>query len=69
MAIPVVLPSAARVALGVRVADGLDYRTQHWKLKNLHKKNRSPAVTENGKSLQVGLPVLGIINGIGLPEG
>jgi hypothetical protein len=31
--------------------------TQHWWQKNLHKKNRSPAVTENGKSLQVGLPV------------
>jgi hypothetical protein len=51
------------------VAAGLDYRAQHWKLKNLHKKNHLPAVTEDGKSLRVGLLVSGIINGIGLLDG
>lgn len=30
---------------------------QHWKQKNLHKKGRSPVVTENDKSLPIGLPV------------
>lgn len=38
---------------------------QHWKEKNLHRKSRSPVLTEDGKSLQIGLAVEGIINGIG----
>ena len=31
--------------------------SQHWREKNLHKKSRSAALTENGKSLQSGLAV------------
>jgi len=31
--------------------------SQHWKEKNLHKKSRSAVLTENGKSLQIGLAV------------
>ena len=31
--------------------------SQHWKQKNLDKKNRFPVVTENGKSLRIGSPV------------
>jgi hypothetical protein len=31
--------------------------SQHWKEKNLHKQSRSAVLTENGKSLQLGLAV------------